>query len=174
MKPTTLRVLAAGAAAMLIWFVDAPSAQRRGGGNANTDVPIATNTILQNPEAFYGKAITVSAGVEEMLSKTAFLVDQRKVTGPKEVKAIGKPILVIAPSLQAPLDPKHYLLMRGQLVKFDPAAIAKIAADYTIDLPPDVGAKLAGQPVLVATSVINATYVELARKPTPAAGDGAK
>ena len=40
--------------------------------------PVATNVILQNPEAFYGKLITVSAGVEERLSMTAFVVDQPK------------------------------------------------------------------------------------------------
>src|SRR6266511_5868842 len=90
-------VVAAGTIVMLT--TAAPSAQR--GRNRATDVslglPVATNAILQNPDAYYGKPVTISAGVEEILSKTAFLIDQRKALGATEVKAIGKPILMIAP-----------------------------------------------------------------------------
>ena len=120
---------------LLVMFA-APSAQRgrRGGADANTGLPIATNTILQNPDAYYGKPVTVSAAVEQMLSKTAFLIDQRKAAGASEVKAIGKPILVIAPYLTSTLDQNNYLLIRGEIIRFDPQAIAKVAADYKLDL----------------------------------------
>jgi cytochrome c556 len=128
-------------------------------------MPTATNTILQNPGAYYGKSVTISAGVEQILSKTAFLIDQWKGVGATGVTPVGKPIMVIAPYLTSPLDPKHYLLMSGQIVKFDPAALATLAADYTLDLEPEVAAKYQGQPVLLATSVKNSTYAELARKP---------
>jgi hypothetical protein len=147
-----------------------PSAQRgrnRGGADANQAVPVATNTILQNPDAYYGKQVTITAGVEEMLSRTAFLVDQRRAIGAGDVMPIGTPILVIAPYLTSPLDRKNYLLMRGEIVKFDPLAMTRVAADYTLDLAFEIAAKYQGQPVLVASSVMNATYVELARKPLP-------
>jgi hypothetical protein len=160
------------AAAMLIVMCAAPSAQRgrRGGADANAGVPIATNAILKNPDAYYGRLVTISAGVEQMLSKTAFLIDQRRAVGANEVKAIGKPILVIAPYLIGPLDEKHYLLMRGEIVKFDPAAIARVTAEYNLNLASEIAAKYQGQPVLLATSVLNSTYGELARKPLPPPG----
>lgn len=144
-----------------------PSAQRR--DNATFGAPIATNTILQSPDEYYGKLVTISAGVEGVLSRTAFLVDQRRAAGPGDVKAIGKPILVLAPYLTAPLAPtqKGYLLLRGQIVKLDAAAIARVAEGYTLDLAPEVIAKYQGQPILVATSVLDNVYAELGRKPLP-------
>jgi len=152
---------------LLVWSV-APEAQRGrrgGGGNANAGLPLATNTILRNPAVYYGKQVTVSAGVDQMLSKTAFVVDQWKMTGPNEAAAIGRPILVVAPYLTAALDTRSYMLMRGELVKFDTSAIARVAAEYKIDLGPDLWANYQGQPMLLAVSVINSTYTELAKKP---------
>jgi hypothetical protein len=161
------------AATILCVMMAVPGAQRgrRGGAGANAGVPIATNTILENPGAYYGKPVTISAGVEQMLSKTAFLVDQRKVFGANEVKAIGKPILVIAPYLTGPLDQKGYVLISGELMKLDAAtilrAMARVASDYTLDLAFEVAAKYQGQPVLLATSVINSRYADVGRKPLP-------
>jgi hypothetical protein len=152
--------------AMLLLASAMPSAQRRrGGGDADTGAPVATNTILAHPEVYFGKPVTISAGVEQVLSATTFVVDQRKAVDAKTVAAIGKPILVLAPTLIAPVTGKRYLLMKGQVVKFDVAALAKLAPDYTLDLTPELAAKYQGQPVLMATSVIDATYVELTNKP---------
>lgn len=153
--------------AVLTLMSAAPHAQRRGGANTNTDAPIATNTIVQNPEPYYGKPVTVSASVEDVLSKTTFLLDQEKAVGGKHVVAIGEPVLVIAPYLAVALDRHGYLLVRGQLMKFDQAAIGRAAAGYTLDLAPEVIAKYQGQPVLLATSILNSTYKEVAKKPIP-------
>jgi hypothetical protein len=139
--------------------------RRAGGGNAAAGLPLATNTILKNPDAYYGKQITVSAGVDRMLSKTAFLVDQWKMTGPTDVTPIGQPILVVAPYLTNTLDQRNYLLVRGELMKFDTAALARVAAEYKLDLGPDLWATYQGKPMLLAASVINSTYAELAKKP---------
>src|SRR5260221_7976397 len=158
------------AAVMLIVMSAAPRAQRgRNRGDANQGVPVATNTIQQHPDAYDGKQVTISAGVEQVLSKTAFLIDQWKPVGASEVKAVGRPILVIAPYLTGSLEPRNYLLVRGEIVKFElaPVAIARLAGDYKLDLAPEVGARYQGQPVLLATSVIDSTYTELARKPIP-------
>jgi hypothetical protein len=174
MNPNTARARIHGAPVLvagtiLMVMLATPSAQRgrNRGADVNQGIPVATNAILQNPDAYYGKLVTISAGVEQALSKTVFLVDQRKAVGGSEVQAIGKPILVIAPYLTSLLDHKDYVLIRGEVVKLDPAAIARVAADYKLDLPSEVAAKYQGQPVLLTTSVINSTYTELARKPLP-------
>ena len=176
MKLNTSRmcgVSLASAGMVLIVMSVAVSGQRgRGAATAAQGMPIATNTILQNPDAYYGRAVTISAGVEQVLSKTAFVIDQRRAVGTSEVKAIGKPILVIAPYLNGQLDQQHYLLMTGQIVKFDEAALARVVADYKLDLAPEVSAKYQGQPVLVATSVRNSTYLEIGKKPLPPPGAG--
>src|SRR5882724_13074496 len=101
------RHLWAIAGALVVLLSVTPSAQRgrrAGGGNAAAGLPLATNTILKNPAAYYGKQITISAGVDHMLTKTAFLADQWKMTGPTEVQAIGQPVLVVAPYLTNALD----------------------------------------------------------------------
>jgi hypothetical protein len=150
--------------AMLLVAVAAPNAQRRrGGGDADAGAPIATNTIVANPQVYYGKPVTITAGVEQVLSKTVFVVDQRKAVSAKEVQAIGKPILVVAPTLIGAVEQKRYLLMKGQIVKFDAAALAKLAPGYELDLASDVAASYQGQPVLIATSVLDSTYVELTK-----------
>src|SRR5882724_4425952 len=102
------RLLSAAAILLVVLFAaSAPlGAQRgrRGGAAANQGLPLATNAILKNPAAYYGKQITISAGVDHMLTKTAFLADQWKMTGPTEVQAIGQPVLVVAPYLTNALD----------------------------------------------------------------------
>jgi len=157
-------------AAMLVVMAEAPAAQaqrRNRNDNSNQGVPVATSAIVQNPGAYYGKAVTVSAGIERVLSKTAFVIDQRRAVSATEVKAIGKPLLVIAPGLNAALDSKHYVLMRGQIVKFDPAEIARLAPGYALDLAPELGAQYEGRPVMLASSVINSTFTEVTKKRDP-------
>jgi cytochrome c556 len=55
----------------------------------------------------------------------------------------------------------------GDVLKFDPAEIAKRAKACTIDLPPDLIAKYQGQPVVLATSVIDPKLADLARRAPP-------
>jgi hypothetical protein len=162
-------LVAIAAMTVVIALSSPTSAQRRGrNDNSSVGAPIATNTVVDNPDAFYGKLVTISAGVEQVISTTAFVVDQRKVVGPSKVQAIGKPILVVAPYLSGAIDRKQYLLIRGEIVKLDASAVARIANEHHLDLVPDIGAKYQGQPVLLASSVINSTYTELAKKPEPA------
>src|SRR3954470_1381574 len=42
-------------------------------------VPVATNTIAANPDAYYGQAVTITASVEQIFTKSSFTVDQRRV-----------------------------------------------------------------------------------------------
>jgi cytochrome c556 len=144
--------------------VVATDAQRRNAG-ANNGVPVATAALLGNPGAYYGKVITVSAGIEQVVSKTAFVVDQRKMASPTAVQAIGKPVLVIAPELSSVPDAKHYVMVKGQIVRFEPAEIEKAVPGYRLDLPADVRERFIGQPVLIANSVLNSVYKEIGRRP---------
>jgi hypothetical protein len=159
--------LVAGAAIVSVLTAGVDAQRRRGNDNSAFGAPVATNTIVDAPDQYFGKVVTITAGVERMVSKTTFLMDQHKVASPKEVKAVGKPLLVIAPYLTSSLDQKKYFLVRGQVVKLEPSALAKLAPDYVLDLPQEIGAKYTGQPVLVASSVLDARYVELAKKPIP-------
>ena len=130
-------------------------------------VPLATNTIAANPDAYYGQAVTITASVEQILSKSSFTVDQRRVGEAATAKHAPTDVLVLVPTIQRPVDLKSYVTVIGELMKFDPAEVAKKARDYTIDLPPDAAAKYAGRPVLIATSVINDKFDDVAKRLPP-------
>ena len=76
-------------------------------------------------------------------------------------------VLVLVPNIQRPVDLKSYVTVMGELIKFDPAEVAKKAKDYKIDLPPETVAKYAGRPVLIATSVINDKFDDVAKRLPP-------
>jgi cytochrome c556 len=128
-------------------------------------VPAAANSVATNPDAYYGENVTVTAAVQQVLSPLAFSVAQR--TAGQTQAATTKDVLVIAPSLNNKVDPNSYVTVLGEVVKFDPAEIAKKAKDYKLDLPPDVVEKYRGKPVVVATSVLNSAMVDLAKRLPP-------
>lgn len=129
-------------------------------------VPVATNTLSANPDAFYGQAVTVTASVEQVLSKSAFAIDQRRI-GDAGKKTGPTDLLVLVPTIQSPVDLKSYVTVMGEVVKFDPAEVAKKAKDYKLDLPPDVIAKYTGRPAIIATSVINEKFIDVAKRLPP-------
>ena len=129
-------------------------------------MPVATNTIAANPDAFYGQAVTITASVEQIFSKSSFTVDQRRV-GARAAPKQPTDVLVLVPTIQRPVDLKSYVTVMGELMKFDPAEVAKKAKDYKIDLPPDAAAKYAGRPVMIATSVINDKFDDVAKRLPP-------
>jgi len=129
-------------------------------------VPVATNTIAANPDAFYGQAVTITASVEQILSRSSFTVDQRRV-GDAPAPKQPTDVLVLVPNIQRPVDLKSYVTVMGELMKFDPAEVAKKAKDYKIDLPPEAATKYAGRPVLIATSVINDKFDDVAKRLPP-------
>jgi soluble cytochrome b562 len=131
------------------------------GGATRPLVPMAASTLVLNPDAHYGETVSMIATVEQILSKTTFTVDQ------DQAKSTGKEILVIVPTLQAPVVLNSYVTIVGDVVRFDPADIARRARDYTLDLPPDAIEKFRGKPAVLATSVINVALTDLAKKPIP-------
>jgi cytochrome c556 len=124
-------------------------------------VPVAASSLAANPDAYVGEQVSLSAAVETSLSKTAFSVDQDKT------KSTGKEVLVLVPTIQSPVEPNTYVTVLGEVVKFDPAAIGAKLKDYKLDLPPDVAAKYAGKPVIIATSVIDVAGKDIAKRLPP-------
>lgn len=160
-------VNAVAAATMLLAGTAATDAQRRSRDNSTMGLPVATTALARTPEAYYDKLVTISAGVDKVLSKTMFVVDQRKATGPAAVAPVGAPILVVAPFLDGPIKPNSYLQIKGQLMKFGAASFSRLATGYTPDIGAEEEAAYHGQPVLVASSVLDSTYKELALRPPP-------
>ncbi len=124
-------------------------------------VPVAASSVAANPEPYIGEYVTLTGAVEANLSKTSFSVDQDKT------KSTGKDVLVLAPNLQKPAEANGYVTVIGQLIKFDPAEVAKTLKDYTIDLSAADLEKFKGKPVVLATAVINTAGVDIAKKPIP-------
>lgn len=130
-------------------------------GQQKPYVPLAASTLANKPEAYYGEMVTVTATVEQVLSKSAISVDQDKT------KSTGKEILVLAPTMNGTVDLNTYVTVIGELMAFDPAEIAKKAKGYTLDISPEVVAKYKGRPVVLATAVVNNAGIDVAKKPIP-------
>jgi cytochrome c556 len=124
-------------------------------------VPVAASSVANNPDTYLDEYVTMTGAVEANLSKTSFAVDQDKS------KATGKEVLVIAPTLQKQADQNGYVTVIGQLIKFDEKEVAAKLKDYQIDLSPADIAKYKGKPVVLATAVINAAGIDIAKKPIP-------
>ena len=143
--------------------------QGRGGGAAAgpTLVPLAASSLATHPELYIGQTVAITAAVGKSLSATTFTINQGKAALPA-----GTEVLVIAQSLTDTPKAGDYVYVIGDAVKFDPADVAKRLKGYTLDLPADVVQKYLGKPVVLATSVLNTSMTDLAKKkippPTPA------
>lgn len=126
-------------------------------------VPVAASTVLSNPDRFAGTTVSLTAAVGQRYGATAFSVAQTRSTARKAAGV--QDVLVVAPLLTAPVQPGAYVTVIGEVIKFDPALVAermKAAAPS-----PDVAAKYAGKPAVLATSVINTAMTDLAKKLPP-------
>jgi len=152
--------LSAGAAALLVASIGA-RAQQAPPQPQRMMIPMAASSILMAPDDHYGDYVSMPAAVEQILSKTAFSVDQDKTA------ATGKELLVIAPTLQEAPEVNVYVTVIGEVFKFAPEEVARLAKDYTLDLPADVVEKFRGQPAVLATSVIAPSLTDIAKRPPP-------
>jgi hypothetical protein len=137
----------------------ATRAQQGGAPAQRALVPVTAASVALNPDPFYGETVSMTATVEQVLTKTTFSVDQDKT------KSTGKEVLVIAPTLYGEVAMNTYVSVVGEVVKFDPAEIAKKAKNYTLDLPADVIEKFRGKPAVIATSVIAPDLADLTKRP---------
>jgi len=124
-------------------------------------VPVAASSIARFPDTYVGLSVTMTGAVEQLLSETAFSVDQNAT------ERTGDVVLVLAPTLTGPVDADTYVTVQGRVVRFSASEIASQLEGYELDLPADVIAAFDGRPVVLATSVINADMVDLAKVPPP-------
>jgi len=124
-------------------------------------VPVAANTLADNPDSYSGQVVSVTASVDRVLSPTAFVVDQ------DPAKSAAHELLVIVPTLSGPIQPNAYLTIVGEVLRFDAADIARRAKDHKLDLSPETVARYTGRPAILATAVVTAAFVDLAKVPPP-------
>jgi hypothetical protein len=149
--------------ALAVASIAAPGAQQQSGTSSGPQalVPVAASTLAASLDTFFGAYVTMSGAVEQRLSRSVFSVDQDKT------KASGKEVLVVAPSLTQPVDLNTYVTVIGEVVHLDAAQIASKAKDYALDLSPEVIEKYRDRPVVLATVVVNAAGVDVARRLPP-------
>jgi cytochrome c556 len=124
-------------------------------------VPVAANTLADNPDSYAGQIVSVTASVDRVLSPSTFVVDQ------DPARSAAHELLVIVPTLSGPIEPNAYLTIVGEVLRFDAADIALRAKDYKLDLSPEIVARYKGRPAILATAVVNAAFVDLAKVPPP-------
>lgn len=124
-------------------------------------VPVSATTLAANPDQFLGMTVTLTAAVDQRFGATAFSVDQDKA------KSAGQDVLVLAPLLNAPVEPNAYVTVIGEVVKFDAADAAARMKDAMPVLAADVSAKYRGHAAIIATSVINGAMTDLAKRLPP-------
>jgi hypothetical protein len=124
-------------------------------------VPVAASTLAANPDQFVGMTVTLTAAVDRTYGATAFSIDQDRA------KSAGQDVLVLAPLLNAPVEPNAYVTVIGDVVRFDVAETAARMKEAMPLLGPDVVAKYRGRPAIIATSVINGAMTDLARRLPP-------
>src|SRR5260370_42095770 len=109
-QATASSALSAVALTMLIAWLAALRAPQAGtSAPPKPSVPVATSTVVANPDAYYGVPVTLTAAVEQILSRSAFSVAQRRVgntgngtgnasNGATTIGQDARDILVLAPT----------------------------------------------------------------------------
>lgn len=120
-------------------------------------VPVTAASLLQHPETYLNQSVSIYATVEQLLSATAFSLDQ------DARKPSMTDLLVIAPTLTAAPKAGSYMTVVGVVLKFDPAEIQKRSKGYNLDLPPNVQERYRGKVMVLASAVVDPAMVDLAK-----------
>ena len=146
----------------------APAAPATPAAPAKPIVPVAANTVSSHPDDYYGEVVTMTASVNQMVSTSSLLVGQKTVGDAPKAKGVTSDVLVLLPTMYGAVDLNAYVTVMGEVVKFDPAEIAKKSKNYKLDeLTPDMVEKYKGRPVVLASAVINAASVDLTKRLPP-------
>ncbi len=129
-------------------------------------VPVTAASLMLHPELYLNQSVSMYATVEQLLSGTAFSVDQ------DAKKASLTDLLIVAPTLTAQPKPGAYVTVVGVVIKFDPAEIQKRSKGYALDLAPNVLERYKDKVMVLASAVVDPGMVDLAKVlPKPAAPD---
>jgi hypothetical protein len=123
--------------------------------------PVAVSALIANPGLFVGGPVTLTAAVEQRYGAAAFSIDQDRA------KSAAQDVLVLAPILNAPVEPNSYVTVIGEVLLFDLSAVMAKMKDAMPALGPDVVAKYRGRPAIIASSVINNAMTDLAKRLPP-------
>ena len=122
-------------------------------------VPVAASSLMQHPELYLNQSVSIYGTVEQLLSATAFSLDQ------DAKKASLTDLLVIAPTLQNQPKAGNYMTVVGVVIKFDAAEIQKRSRGYAIDLAPNVQERYKDKVMVLASAVVDPGMVDLAKVP---------
>jgi cytochrome c556 len=158
-----LKTILTGGIVALIALSQAPPPalpQGRGAPQPQPIVPVAVSVLAAEPDRYVGATVSLTAAVDQRFGATAFSIDQDRTRTAADV-------LVLAPVLTAPVETNSYVTVIGEVVRFDPAQAAAKMKDAMPALAPDVVEKYRGRPAIIATSVINNTMTDLAKRLPP-------
>lgn len=156
-----LKALSAGALIVLFAQGQPPPPPAGRGAQPQPIRPVAVSALAANPDLFVGGPVSLTAAVEQRYGATAFSIDQDRT------KTAAQDVLVLAPVLNAPVEPNTYVTVIGEVVRFDLAAVMARMKDTMPALAPDVVAKYRGRPAIIASSVINTAMTDLAKRLPP-------
>jgi hypothetical protein len=124
-------------------------------------IPMTAASLVRDPAAYIGENVSLMATIDAVLSRTAFSIDQNKTA------STGQDVLVIVQTLSAVPELNSYVTVQGEVIRFDPAEVARRNKNFVVDLSPEVVEKYRGKPAILATAVITTALVDLAKKPIP-------
>ena len=123
-------------------------------------LPVAVTALVNTPDIYVGRTVTLTAAVEQRFGDTVFSIDQ-------DAKKTSAEIVVLAPVLTAPVEPNGYVTVIGEVVRFDQGTIAAKMKDAMPPLSPELLDQFRGRPAIIATSVINNAMTDLAKRLPP-------
>lgn len=124
-------------------------------------IPMTAASLVRDPGSYIGENVSLMASVDAVLSRTAFTIDQNKTA------TTGQDVLVIVQTLSAAPELNSYVTVQGEVIRFDPAEVAKRNKNFAVDLSPELVEKYRGKPAILATAVITTALLDLAKKPIP-------
>ncbi|MDP1569682.1 MAG: hypothetical protein Q8L86_06735 [Vicinamibacterales bacterium] len=126
-------------------------------------VPVTASSVIAAPDRYLGETVTLTGIVDKAMSITTFTVDHDAKT------SSDKSILVIARrTLNEPVVADEYVTVIGELIKYDPAEVAKRKDPaFVSDVPAETLAAFAGRPVVLATTVFQGSRDLAMRLPPP-------
>jgi hypothetical protein len=153
--------LFAKSAALAITSLTALQAQQPASPPLKPLVPVAASTLATDPIPFIGQTVTLVGAVEQRISPAAFTVDQDRT------RSTGQEVLILTRGLHGALSPNTYVTVIGEVVRFDAAEIGRRSPDYLLDLPADASGRFSGRAVVLASSVIDSSIVDLTKTLPP-------